>query len=294
LHIQKEQEEILDAKQPKSAPVTPKRPPPGNSKPTKRALADVSHTVRKRQKTSTTSESEGELSTPPSDESEGEQEVQRAPKGSASRSGIPSKLPKGNEKKSSFSKDDLSDLSDVLEELEKPVKVTPGKTDPRRSESSESETSVLIDEGPKRKKQKVPEMAQTKRRKQHNKTKSDANLDQDQVEIKRLQGWLVKCGIRKMWFRELAPYNSPKAKIKHLKDMLKDAGMEGRYSIEKAKLIREERELRADLEMVQEGAKRWGTAKTDEDKDAPKKPRRGLARGFKNFDFLGDDGEETD
>jgi len=97
-----------------------------------------------------------------------------------------------------------------------------------------------------------------------------------------------------MWFRELAPYDSPKAKIKHLKDMLKDAGMEGRYSIEKAKLIREEKELQADLEMVQEGAKRWGTAETDEGGDVHKKPRRGLARGFKNFDFLGDDGEETD
>jgi hypothetical protein len=76
--------------------------------------------------------------------------------------------------------------------------------------------------------------------------------------------------------------------------MLRDAGMEGRYSLEKAKIIREKRELQADLEMVQEGAKRWGMTKVDEERDDPKLPRRRLARGFKNFDFLGDGGEETD
>ena len=286
---------MLDAKEPKTAPVIPKGPhPPGKAKSAKRVLTDASHTARKRRKTSTPSESEGELSTPPSDDSEQDQEVKRAPKGSAPPSRIPSKLPKGNEKKSRFSKDVLSDLSDVSEKPKEPVIATHEQTDLQRGQGSESEMSVLIDSGLKRKKRKSSETAQTKRRKQHGKTKGDANLDPDQVEIKRLQGWLVKCGIRKMWFRELAPYDNPKAKIKHLKDMLKDAGMEGRYSIEKAKLIREEKELQADLEMVQEGAKRWGTGKTDEERDAPKKPRRGLARGFKNFDFLGDDGEKTD
>lgn len=35
--------------------------------------------------------------------------------------------------------------------------------------------------------------------------------------------------------------------------------MTGRYSNEKAKRIKEERELAADLEAVQEGAKVWGT-----------------------------------
>jgi hypothetical protein len=169
--------------------------------------------------------------------------------------------------------------------------------------------SVVIDEEPKpkRKRQKSSE-AQTKKTKKRvtaSKGKDDANIDPDQAEIKRLQGWLVKCGIRKMWFRELAPYDSPKAKIKHLQNMLKDAGMEGRYSIEKANQIREERELKADLEMVQEGAKRWGTRsgnkgsddeeeEEEEEDEEEVKPRRRLARGLKNFAFLGDDGEETD
>ena len=83
-------------------------------------------------------------------------------------------------------------------------------------------------------------------------------MDPDDAEIKRLQGWLVKCGIRKMWWKELKPYESSKAKIKHLKDMLADAGMTGRYSIEKATQIKEARELAADIEAVKEGAERWG------------------------------------
>lgn len=98
-----------------------------------------------------------------------------------------------------------------------------------------------------------------------------------------------------MWARELAPYDTPRAKIKHLKQMLKDAGMDGRYSVEKAKQIREERELRADLQDVQEEAKKWGTPLSDAKDAQGGRPRRRLARSFKSLDFLdGDEGEETD
>lgn len=159
---------------------------------------------------------------------------------------------------------------------------------------SESEMSVLIDEPapPKKQRQKPSQPTQGKKQKAPaRKRKEESPADPDQAEIKRLQGWLVKCGIRKMWYRELAPYETPKAKIKHLKQMLAEAGMEGRYSTEKATRIREERELQADLEFVQEGAKKWGTVESEDEE----RPRRRLARGFKNLDFLGDDGaEESD
>ena len=162
---------------------------------------------------------------------------------------------------------------------------------------SESEMSVLLDEEPK---------AKTKRRKSspnENKSEKSSNLktkkgpeqvqDPDAEEIKRLQGWLAKCGIRKMWHKELSPYDNTKSKIRHLKGMLTDAGMTGRYSVDKANTIKEERELKADLEAVQEGAKNWG--KVDSEERANGKPRRRLARGLKELDFLNDDdGEETD
>lgn len=167
-------------------------------------------------------------------------------------------------------------------------------------DDSESEMSIVFDEDPKPKtvrKRKIGEGASSKKaapKKEKNATAKgkDEDLDPDQAEIKRLQGWLVKCGIRKMWWRELQPYETPKAKIKHLKQMLEDAGMKGRYSIEKARQIRDERELKADLEQIQQGAKKWGTGSGDES-DGPAHPRR-AARGRQALAFLESEGEETD
>lgn len=199
---------------------------------------------------------------------------------------------------------DTSELSDAPdEESAQESSMKPKEAEKKdntgveNAEASESELSVLLDEEPKSKRKRSAGSAgQTKKPKKEtaSKAKESTNLDSDQAEIKRLQGWLIKCGIRKMWYRELAPFSTPKAKISHLKGMLKEAGMEGRYSVEKAKKIKEERELRADLEMVQEGAKRWGADGAADESEEEEKPRRRLARGLKNFDFLGDDAEETD
>lgn len=164
-------------------------------------------------------------------------------------------------------------------------------------DNSESELSVLLDEDPKPKKRRNPKESSGEKPKksQPAKGKADATLDPDEAEIKRLQGWLGKCGIRKLWGKELKPYGTSKAKIKHLKGMLSEAGMTGRYSIEKASQIREARELAADIEAVQAGAERWGAE--DERGRVEKqdgRPARRLVRGAKNYDFLSSDGEETD
>ncbi|KMU72627.1 LOW QUALITY PROTEIN: hypothetical protein CISG_09817 [Coccidioides immitis RMSCC 3703] len=121
----------------------------------------------------------------------------------------------------------------------------------------------------------------------------DANVDKDQAEIKRLQSWLVKCGIRKMWPRELAPFDTPKAKIRHLKEMLSDAGMVGRYSIAQANVIRETKELQEDLEVIQEGAKKWGREESDDEGLNRGRPRRLATQEAKSFDFLNDDDVES-
>ncbi|EFR02866.1 hypothetical protein MGYG_05867 [Nannizzia gypsea CBS 118893] len=167
--------------------------------------------------------------------------------------------------------------------------------------ASESEMSVLIDEEPKpkpkRKKPAGPTVAQGKGKKltSEKKRKEAVPEDPDQAEIKRLQGWLVKCGIRKVWGRELMGCSTPKEKIRHLKSMLKDAGMDGRYSIEKANRIREDRELKADLEAAQEGAKIWG-ANVDEEGESSKAGRssRRIAKSFKQLDFLGQDDQDSE
>lgn len=173
------------------------------------------------------------------------------------------------------------------------------------ADASESELSVLIDDDPKPKKRRQKDSSGPKTKKTNHKastnSKADTNADPDQEEIKRLQGWLVKCGVRKLWGKELKPYDTSKAKIKHLKGMLSDVGMTGRYSTEKASQIKESRELAADIEAVQEGAERWG-AEEDEDGEQGEKATgadarpgaRRLVRGAKNYDFLSSDGEETD
>ena len=195
------------------------------------------------------------------------------------------------------------------EQEEKNIVMEKGQKGKDTTENSESELSEVIDEAPpprKRKKAKNrstdrnsgkvsldPKVRQSTR---GGKNKADEKLSSQEVEIKRLQSWLIRCGIRKVWYKELALHPTAQAKIKHLKDMLKDASMEGRFSAEKANRIREQRELKADLEAVQEGAKMWGQTES-EDSTEGRKPERGrrLARGLRNLDFLGsDDGEETE
>ena len=164
---------------------------------------------------------------------------------------------------------------------------------------SESEMSDVIDDGPKPKSRKrrstsgEPHSKLVEKVKDSQKAIKNQDTDPDAEEIKRLQGWLTKCGIRKMWYKELAPFETSKAKISHLKEMLADAGLTGRYSLDKATEIREARELQADLEAVQAGDKQWG--KVDVGEATETRPKRRLAKGLQSLDFLNDDdGEETD
>ena len=200
-----------------------------------------------------------------------------------------------------------SELSEVLDEAPKTKGRKPqsdsanpsAKANRKEADASDDEMSEVLDEAPKAKGRKRRSDSGKPRAKKtettNRKKSSEQSTDPDADEIKRLQGWLIKCGIRKMWHRELAPYDDYKAKIGHLKKLLADAGMTGRYSIEKANQIKEERELRADLEAVQEGAKAWGKAESEGEDEASSRPKRRLARGLQELSFLNDeDGEETD
>ena len=195
--------------------------------------------------------------------------------------------------------------TDVSFETETPsglYKSSTATTQPDKSPlDDESELSELVDDSPKSKSKKKRKDAKTDDTKAKAKTKPEKKAkavkdkthdDPDTEKIKSLQGWLLKCGIRKVWGTYLKPYETPKAKIRHLESMLIDVGMTGRFSLEKANQIKERREMAADLEAVQEGDKKWGKVDSEEDGGRPK---RRLAKGFQALDFLGDDdGEETD
>ncbi|KAI4260944.1 MAG: hypothetical protein LQ352_000099 [Teloschistes flavicans] len=198
---------------------------------------------------------------------------------------------------------DRSKSSSPLSEIDFKEANTAHDEQPRKAateQASESELSSLLDEDPKptKKKGRKASLEKSKSKKKDGSKSAKAPqqpADPDTEEIKRLQGWLVKCGIRKMWFKELAPYDTARAKIRHLKDMLAEAGMTGRYSQEKATQIREERELKADLADVQAGNKHWGKSEPEEKGEEGENPRRRLARGLQELDFLKDDeGEESD
>ncbi|KAF2631463.1 hypothetical protein BU25DRAFT_454910 [Macroventuria anomochaeta] len=166
------------------------------------------------------------------------------------------------------------------------------KTPPPADEGavSESELSSLLDESPvKNKRQKKAPAAKKEPAKPKAKATSKAADDPDQAEIKRLQSWLVKCGIRKVWSKELAKFDTSKEKIRHLKRMLSDAGMDGRFSDEKAAKIKERREFAKDLEAIQEGEASWGTSE-----DTGGRPRRRAAARpvpVQKIEFSDDDEE---
>ncbi|KGQ10874.1 hypothetical protein BBAD15_g3775 [Beauveria bassiana D1-5] len=164
---------------------------------------------------------------------------------------------------------------------------------PDAASDEEEEYSDVIDEPPtsKRKKtkkepgQKAPKAAKPAKA-ATKKTSSRAAEPSDPLEadIKKLQGQLTKCGVRKLWHHELKGCADARAKIRHLKKMLADVGMEGRFSEAKAREIKETRELLADAEAAQEMNRLWGM-------DSGRRKNRSKSRGTKATES---DGSDTD
>ncbi|KAH6847715.1 hypothetical protein B0I37DRAFT_354417 [Chaetomium sp. MPI-CAGE-AT-0009] len=168
--------------------------------------------------------------------------------------------------------DDDSELSDVIDEQPKRKPKPKAKPAPKpepaatstnlAADDSSSELSSLIDEAPppKRKRKSGKDTAApTKRGAKPSSTAATADSP-DEAQIKLLQSHLSKCGVRKVWGAEFKRHgaDTPKAKIRHLKGMLADVGMPGRFSEAKAREIKEMRELQADLQDVMQGEKSWG------------------------------------
>ncbi|KAL7910956.1 hypothetical protein GGI35DRAFT_478353 [Trichoderma velutinum] len=129
--------------------------------------------------------------------------------------------------------------------------------------NEEDEYSDVIDEPPptKRKRGEKKEASSKSKAPKSTVKKDAAPDDPKDAEIKKLQSQLTKCGIRKLWHIELKQYgDNTGAKIRHLKKMLADIGMDGRFSESKAREIKEMRELQADVEAAQEMDRLWGTS----------------------------------
>ncbi|KAI0123692.1 hypothetical protein BJ170DRAFT_598895 [Xylariales sp. AK1849] len=169
-----------------------------------------------------------------------------------------------DEKRKSAADEDSSDLSSVLDEpppKEKSISKAPSapteEIKPEADDDSSELSSVLDEPPPRKRKSKDPKGSS--KPKVSNKA-APKELTGDEGEIKKLQGQLVKCGVRKIWAFELKEHGEDsRAKIRHLKKMLSDMGMDGRFSEAKAKEVKERRELMADLEAVQDMNTLWGS-----------------------------------
>ncbi|KAH6644094.1 hypothetical protein C7974DRAFT_419639 [Boeremia exigua] len=268
------------------APAKKPEPKAGDKQGAKRKAAAPKKQPQKRRKTTS---SEDELSEELSEaESEPATKPARRAKNVVEDSGEEETTPKKPSKRAKpvVEDEDDSDAEPVTTPAKKKTSVPADKGD-----VSESELSSLLDDSPaKNKRQKKAPAAKKKEpAKPRAKAASKATDDPDQAEIKRLQSWLVKCGIRKVWSKELAKCDTPKDKIRHLKGLLSDVGMEGRFSDEKAAAIKEKREFAKDLEAIQQGEASWGTTE-----DTGGRPRRRAAARpvpVQKIEFSDDDEE---
>jgi hypothetical protein len=140
---------------------------------------------------------------------------------------------------------------------------------------SDSDMSILIDSTPPRKKQKNPLKAKPANPNvppakpkvaKENKTKTASVED----KLKSLKTLVFKCGVRKQWSsarsligtnnrqKEFSSEMTTSQQIAHVKGILRSLGMTGRLSVEKAKQIKEARELKTELEFIQETAAKIG------------------------------------
>jgi len=214
------------------------------------------------------------------------------------------------------------DYSDAEHAVSKPASEKPNGLNEAAAEDDSSDLSSVIDDPkPKQKRQKkpAPSMSTKPRMKPEQTSKNESSVGDvklnsskpvakngskaatsqspDEEEIKRLQSQLLKCGVRKLWHRELSGYSTARAKISRLKIMLEDVGMTGRFSAEKAKQIKEQRELEAELEAAKEFNEKWGDG-DDQDGEEPTGGTEVVAqrRRPKGLVDLGDsdDGDDSD
>ncbi|KAF2724207.1 hypothetical protein K431DRAFT_291727 [Polychaeton citri CBS 116435] len=204
----------------------------------------------------------------------------------------------GNGQAGDQGSDDESSLSEPPKTSAEPeTKAAAGDAAANDSSDFSSVIDEPIPQKKKKRQKKSPSTSVTPKpatkRSAKGKTASAKEVSPDDEEIKRLQGWLLKCGIRKVWGKELKRFDTSREKVGHLKSLLDDVGMTGRYSQEKARQIKESRELAAELAEAKAFNETWGhNEDAESDASDGEKPRRRLKpRGLVD---LGDFGEGGD
>ncbi|CAG8477632.1 26105_t:CDS:10 [Dentiscutata erythropus] len=139
-----------------------------------------------------------------------------------------------------------AEISDTEHEIEKSA------TTKRASFNNGDSHSEPEGDPPKKRKTKKGKSAPTV---SSNNDDDEATIKELKAEatIKELKAFIVKCGVRKVWSRELADCDSISSQINRLNKILSDLGIKGRPTLEKCKKIRERRELEAELNSMDVG-----------------------------------------
>lgn len=179
---------------------------------------------------------------------------------------------------------------------------------PYSEPENDSDMSVVIDEPPKKRRKKQEKDSSKKAPIERKKAqKSNTAGSKDDETVSKLKAIVVACGVRKMWKKEFADLDTPSGQIKRLKEILKDLGMTGRLTLEKAKTIKAKRELAQELRDVQDFAEaerrretrkekgvsedeQSGSGSNDEDEGPPVKRKK--TAGASILAFLGDQSDD--
>ncbi|CAJ0899134.1 18400_t:CDS:10, partial [Entrophospora sp. SA101] len=135
-----------------------------------------------------------------------------------------------------------NDDSDELSEVED----DPIPLKKKRSGQTKSSTPKKKNDGDKLEDNPKPS---TKKKPRKNNDKS-SNNNKEEITIKNLKSFIVKCGVRKIWSKELAGCDDTKSQIKKLKKILVELGVEGRPTNEKCKIVKNHRDLEAELKSM--------------------------------------------
>ncbi|KAI7875191.1 hypothetical protein K492DRAFT_211078 [Lichtheimia hyalospora FSU 10163] len=163
------------------------------------------------------------------------------------------------------------------------------------SSASEDESSIT---------KKQPQKLKQPRKKRESKKEHKSSATEE--TIKRLKMYINKCGVRKVWQKELADCKTMKDQVEKLKRILADLGVEGRPTIEKCQKVKAEREIKAEVDSLDteniiettgrrstrsQGAKRKRRVIESDDEDDDKEQEQKHSRTENNpldVSFLGD------
>ncbi|EJU03620.1 hypothetical protein DACRYDRAFT_105783 [Dacryopinax primogenitus] len=127
----------------------------------------------------------------------------------------------------------------------------------KKVDDSETDMSSVYDSPPAHKRSKAEKTAKPSGERRRRRKEAPPPSGSAEEDLARLKKFVTACGVRKQWNRELAGL-SPSEQVRHVKRLLSELGMTGRLSLDKAKKIREKRELAQEIEDVVEFEKARG------------------------------------